>query len=121
MTQISANAVVDGMNWRYATKAFDGTKKLTQQNRNALLATLRLAPSSYGLQPWKFIFVDDPDVRRTLGSFVSADKSKIEDSALFVVLARRKATSAEGVCRHVDMLQAERGMPRRRCNRSETW
>ncbi len=111
MAKISADTVINGMKWRYATKAFDGTRTLAQQDRDALLATLRLAPSSYGLQPWKFVVVDDPGIRRSLGALVPANKPKIEDCALFVVLARRTLTSAEDVSHHVDMLQAERNLP----------
>lgn len=108
MAHVEAAKIVDAMHWRYATKAFDRTKSLTEYERQALLTTLRLSPSSYGLQPWKFIVVDDPSTRSALGAFVPPNKSKIEDCSLFVVLARRKMTTADDVSGHVEMLQRER-------------
>ena len=110
MTPVTADRIVEAMNWRYATKIFDKSKKLSEEDRAALLATMRLSPSSYGLQPWKFLVVNDPDTRRTLGSFVPANKSKIEDCSMLVVLARRTSTTVEHVARHAKMLQDARGV-----------
>ncbi|MEO1188654.1 MAG: nitroreductase family protein [Pseudomonadota bacterium] len=98
------------MNWRYATKAFNREMKISDADRAALLETLRLAPSSYGLQPWKFVIVSDKDVRRKLGDIVPANRAKFEDSSLLVVLARRRLTTADNVTRHIKTLQEARNV-----------
>jgi len=110
MSYVSADKLVEAMTWRYATKAFDGSREIAREERAALLAALRLSPSSYGLQPWLFLMVDDPAKREKLGSFVPANKPKIENSSLFIVLARRKSTTTSDVVQHVRMLQAARGV-----------
>lgn len=110
MIQIPADTVVEAMNWRYATKRFDRSKDLSEADKSALLAVLRLSPSSYGLQPWKFLVVNDQSIRRKLGEIVPANKSKFEDSSMLVVLARRRATTAEQVAQHVQMIQEARGV-----------
>ncbi|MEM6587802.1 MAG: NAD(P)H-dependent oxidoreductase [Pseudomonadota bacterium] len=110
MVSITADTVVDAMTWRYATKAFDKTKTLSEDDKVALLSALRLAPSSYGLQPWKFVVVEDLQVRQQLSDLVPAKKSKFEDSSLLVVIARRKVTTAEHVAQHIETLQKARAV-----------
>ncbi len=58
--------VIDSLNWRYATKSFDPEKKVSDADLGALLESLRLAPSSFGLQPWKFLVISDKIVKERL-------------------------------------------------------
>lgn len=52
---MSHNELINkALNWRYATKVFDASKTISEQDFNVIIESLRLAPSSYGLQPWKF-------------------------------------------------------------------
>jgi len=75
------------LEWRYATKAFD-TRKLPEATWAALEESLRLTPSSFGLQPWKFLVVTDPAVRAKLRP-VSWNQSQVTDASHLVVFARR--------------------------------
>jgi len=58
--------LIESLNWRYATKKFDPNKKINQNDLDVLFEVMRLSPSSYGLQPWKFIHVVDPKIREKL-------------------------------------------------------
>ncbi|MEI8252188.1 MAG: nitroreductase family protein [bacterium] len=58
--------LIKALNWRYATKKFDITKKINQNDLDILFDVLRLAPSSFGLQPWKFIHVKTAEIREQL-------------------------------------------------------
>ncbi len=51
------------LNWRYATKKFDPGKKLSSEQLAKLQEAVRLAPSSYGLQPYRVFLISDPQVR----------------------------------------------------------
>ena len=53
--------VLDALKWRYATKSFDASKKLNDQQVNDLLEAIRLTPTSYGLQAMKVILVNDQE------------------------------------------------------------
>ena len=110
MKHASADTIMQAMNWRYATKAFNKDKHVSTEDKAALLETLRLAPSSHGLQPWKFLVVNDTATRRRLSDFVPANRAKFEDSSILVVLARRRVTTAEHVARHIETLQEARGV-----------
>jgi nitroreductase len=58
--------LLDDLNWRYAAKSFDPSKKLTEDQVNTLAESLRLSASSFGLQPWKFIFVSNQETKNKL-------------------------------------------------------
>ena len=53
------NSILNDLRWRYATKQFDPTKKVSEHDLQELLEELRLSASSFGLQPWKFLVVTD--------------------------------------------------------------
>ena len=73
---IRATVLLEALNWRYATKIFDKTQKLTEEELNTLLEVLRLAPSSIGLQPWKFVIIRNEQIRNRVKAF-SLDQSQI--------------------------------------------
>lgn len=60
------NNILDALHWRYATKKFDNTKKLTQEKVDDILEAIRLAPSSYGLQPYRIFVITNEELREKL-------------------------------------------------------
>ena len=91
MTTPSAS-IVDALNWRYAVQMFDPKKTLAPELLHTILESGRLAPSSIGLEPWKFIVVENPEVRVKLRA-VSHNQAKVTDAAVLVIIAYR--TDAE--------------------------
>lgn len=80
--------LLDSLQWRYATKQFDPTQKISDTDLQQLTEALRLAPSSFGLQPWKFLVVTDPAVRETLVSHSRGQRQVADASHLIVLCAR---------------------------------
>ena len=58
--------IITALNWRYATKKFDNNKKLSFQQVEQIKEILRLTPSSFGLQPWKFVIIEDQKIQDAL-------------------------------------------------------
>lgn len=81
MTQFIKDA-----NWRYATKKFDATKKITSEDLASLKEAIRLSASSYGLQPYKILIIENPEVRAQLQP-VSWGQSQIVDASHLLVFA----------------------------------
>ena len=79
--------ILDDFSWRYATKTFDPKKKLSKEQLQQIIESLRLAPSSFGLQPWKFIFVEDQDLRQKLYPASWGNKQVLDCSHLLVMCA----------------------------------
>ena len=94
------------LEWRYATKAFD-TRKLPDATWAALEESLRLTPSSFGLQPWKFIVVNDPTLRTKLRP-VSWNQSQVTDASHLVVFARRTEVTEQDVNEFFSQIVADR-------------
>ena len=57
---------IKNANWRYATKKFDATKKVSKEDLETLKEAIRLSASSFGLQLYKVIIVDNPELRAKL-------------------------------------------------------
>lgn len=88
------------MKWRFATKNFDPAKKISDSDWKALEETLILTPSSFGLQPWKFIIVTDPSIKKKLVA-ASWNQKQVEDCSHHVVFAIKKKTGIPDVERYI--------------------
>ena len=97
---ISPQQLVEALNWRYATKKFDPAKKIPAEQWHALEQSLVLAPSSIGLQPWKFFIVTDQAMKLQLQA-ASYRQAQVVDCSHFVVFTVRRDLDAEHVERHI--------------------
>jgi nitroreductase len=111
MSTVSPSTLIHSLNWRYATKKFDAGKKIAPDVWAALEESLVLTPSSYGLQPWKFIVVNDPAVRAKLPAASWGQTQPVEASH-FVVFAYRKDFAAKDVERFLARTVEVRGVTR---------
>ncbi|MCY2966615.1 MAG: NAD(P)H-dependent oxidoreductase [Planctomycetota bacterium] len=111
MPPVSSEVVLDQLHWRYATKKFDPARKISAADWNALEQAVTLAPSSYGLQPWKFFVIDDPSVRKSLQA-VSWNQPQIVDASHLVVFCVKQNPGTADVERYLDRISKVRGAPR---------
>ena len=84
----STQAVLNALRWRYATKQFDESRKINAEQWSAIEESLVLTPSSFGLQPWKFLIVKDHSIRRELRA-ESWNQPQVTDASHLVVLTTR--------------------------------
>ena len=61
-------SLIEDLNWRHAAKAYDSTKKVSQEDLNKILEAARLAPTSSGLQPFRLIVVENQDLKEKMVS-----------------------------------------------------
>ena len=80
------NTFLENQNWRYATKKFDVTKKVSTADLELLKEAIQLTTSSYGLQPYTVIIVENPALRTQLLPF-SWGQSQIVDASHLLVFA----------------------------------
>lgn len=80
--------ILNALNWRYATQVFDTQKRVSPEEMRAILEAARLAPSSFGIEAWKFLVIENPEVRVKLRE-VGFGQPKITDASHLVVVARR--------------------------------
>lgn len=99
--------IKQSLEWRYATKKFDANKKVSETDLEVLLQALRLSPSSFGLQPWKFIVVTNPDTRQKLKA-ASWNQTQITDASHLIVLARQTDMTEAHVSAYISDIAKKR-------------
>jgi nitroreductase len=110
MKTINSNQLLEQLNWRYATKQFDPSRKISASDWTTLEEALRLTPSSGGLQPWKFIVVTDPAVRAKLRP-ASYGQPQISDASHLVVFTTKNNFSESDVDAHLQNVARAQGVP----------
>jgi len=81
--------LIKKLEWRYATKDFDPTKKVSEADLEEIIEAFRLTPSSFGLEPWKLVIVENPEIREKLQVY-SWNQSQITKASHLLVFVRVK-------------------------------
>jgi nitroreductase len=108
MNPITQTQLLDALNWRYATKKFDPSKKIPADTWSTLEQSLVLSPSSFGAQPWKFIVVENPDVRARLVA-ASWGQAQVAESSHLVVFTYKQNLDEAHIDRYMARTAEVRG------------
>ena len=101
MENLSPAKLIESLEWRYATKKFNAAKKIDEKTWECLEQALILSPSSYGLQPWKFIVVQNQDIKEKLKA-VSWNQSQVSDCSHHVVFAIKEKMDEEHIANFIN-------------------
>ena len=107
---VSNEELVEQLNWRYAVKRFDPTRKISDEDWEALEHSLVLSPSSYGLQPWKFYVIADEDKKKELQKH-SWNQPQVVECSHLVVLAAKTDAKEEDIELHLNRIVEVRVTP----------
>lgn len=112
MTSQPPSQILEALNWRYAVKTFDTTKKLTQDQVNFVKESMRLAPSSYGIQAWKFVEIKTPEIREAIKEAGWGQGQFTEASNLFAFCTYIDPVGKAGelVNQYIDQIIIQRGV-----------
>lgn len=110
MNTMQPEALVSQLKWRYATKKFDASRKIPLATWSALEQAFVLAPSSFGLQPWKFVVITDPAVKAKLPA-ISWNQTQPADCSHFVVFAGRRGFGPADIEKFIARSAQVRGVP----------
>ena len=87
--------ILKAMNWRYATKIYDPSKTVSEEDLHTILESARLSPSSNGVEMWKFIVVENKEIRSKIRE-AGYGQPKITDASRLIVITYR-TDSAENL------------------------
>ncbi len=104
-------SLLDNLKWRAAIKHFDPSKKLTTAQLNELLEATQLSPSSYGLQPYRIVVVEDAATRAKLRE-AGYGQPQFTDASQVIIFAAETAIDEELVKNYIDLTAATRGIDR---------
>lgn len=106
-------SLIENLNWRHAVKAYDPTKKVSQDKIDKIVEAARLAPTSSGLQPFRTIVVKDQAVKEKLVSG-ALNPECMRDCSHVIIFAAWDNYTAERIDKVYDFTTDERGLPRGR-------
>jgi nitroreductase len=104
------NTFIENQNWRYATKKFNSEKKISNSDLEMLKEAIQLSSSSYGLQPYKVLIIENEEIRKQLQP-VSWGQSQITDASHLFVFASETNVDAEYITRYADNMAKTRNIP----------
>lgn len=104
-------SLVDKLNWRYATKKFNKTKKIAADKLQYILDAVQLAPSSIGLQHYRVLVVEDADTRAKLRA-AAYGQPQITDASQLIIFAAETNINEEFGKKYIDNVAATRNVPR---------
>jgi nitroreductase len=76
------------LSWRYATKKFDTSRKVSDADLDSILEAIRLTPTSFGMQPYHFYVVSNQEVKDKIQA-VSWNQPQIGTSSHLIVFTAR--------------------------------
>ena len=103
------NNFIENQNWRYATKKFDATKKVSTEDLETLKKAIQLSSSSYGLQLYKVFIIENPEVRAQLQP-ASWGQSQIVDASHLLVFANIVDVQESHIDAYVQNITDTRGL-----------
>jgi nitroreductase len=110
MNSIHPDQLLESLRWRYAVKSFDPNRTVDSITWKAIEQSMVLAPSSYGLQPWKFLVVTSPKIKAQLPE-ISWNQAQPQDCSHMVVLAVRKSMDESYIDSYVQSIAETRSVP----------
>ena len=102
--------IIKNLNWRYATKKFDSSKKIKDEDFEVIKESLRLVPTSYGLQPLKFIVVESPELREELQP-ISYNQSQIVDASHLIIICSYRDLNEIHIDEYLANISSTRNVP----------
>lgn len=106
---MSHNLLNEALSWRYAVKKFNPTAKISAADWKVLKDSMVMAPSSFGLQPYKFLVIENPEIREKLKA-VSWNQTQVTDSSHYVVFLYKDKVDEKFIQSYINRTAEVRGV-----------
>lgn len=83
--------IIDTLHFRHACKEFDPTKKVSEEDFTTILESGRLSPSSFGVEPWRFLIIQNPELREKVRVHTWGAKKQLPTCSHYVMILARKS------------------------------
>lgn len=106
-----ATNVLERLKWRYATKKFDASKRLSEEKLSILKESFNLTATSYGLQPLKMVILSNPDLKKLLVP-ITMDQAQVENASHVLVICTETKIDSDYIKDHFNLVVKIRSTPR---------
>lgn len=104
------HTIIENLNWRYATKKFDASKKIAKKDLEILKEAVRLSASSYGLQPYQVVLVENEDLREQIKA-AAWNQAQITEASDVLIFANITNVGAKEISDYIENMAAIREIP----------
>lgn len=87
---VTREDILDAFKFRHATKKFDESKKISEEDFNVILESGRLSPSSFGFEPWRFVVIQNRELREELKPVTWGAQGQLPTASHYVAILCRK-------------------------------
>ena len=101
-------ALIEKLQWRYATKKFDPAKVVAQEKLDHIIEAVRLTATSSGLQPFELIVITNKELKENI-KLIANNQSQITDCSHLLIFAAWDDITAERINMMFDLTNRERG------------
>lgn len=102
---------IDSLKWRYATKKYDATKKVSKEDIETLKEAVQLSVSSIGLQPYRVLVIESPEVREKLKAAANGNnQSLVTDASYLFVFANETNVGDAHIDKYFNNIMKTRGI-----------
>lgn len=101
--------LIEALEWRYACKKFDHEKRISDTDLNTILNSIRLTPSSYGLQPIKILLIETKELREQIKP-IAWNQAQVVDASHLLVFCNYTEISPSYVDQHVSLMANTRNV-----------
>ena len=105
-------SLIPALKKRYAVKKYNSAASISTAQLDVLLEALRLAPTSFNLQPFRLLQVTDSEVRQHLRTEAAFNQPQVTEASLFFVLAAETDVDEKTIARSIDLAATVRNVPR---------
>lgn len=102
---------IENLNWRYAAKEFDNSKKVSREDLENIIEVFRLSASSFGLQPWKLFVVETQELKTKIME-KSWNQKQIWENSYLLVFSKPTNIDSDLVNRYLDKSASANGIKR---------
>lgn len=95
------HTIIENLNWRYATKKFDASKKIAKKDLEILKEAVRLSASSYGLQPYQVVLVENEDLREQIKA-AAWNQTQITEASDVLIFANITDVGAKEISDYIE-------------------
>ncbi len=106
-----ATNIIEKLQWRYATKKFDASKKLSEEKLEILKEAFNLTATSYGLQPLKMVIISDSEIKKQLVP-MTMQQQQVNDASHVLILCIETNLDAAYIKRYFNDVEQTRNTPR---------
>ncbi len=108
--EVKGSSLVQSLKWRYATKKFDATKKISAEDLHTLMECIQLTATSYGLQPYKVLNIENTELRTKM-QVASWGQSQVVDASHVLVFCAYTAITSDMVDEYVALKASTQSIP----------